>query len=185
VCGELEHQTHIITCTGCPLRTDRRSMYQREMRRFLADTHTHPDTSRIILRSIQSFLSSEEPPELEEMVPNASPGLQHAYAAQLEIGWGEWFKGRISKHWKLLYDQDLQTTNHNMYHQTSIKWAATLIGITWRFVLDSWSMRNNREHGVDTNPLEVRKKKLIRKILWQKDHIDHFPNRHLATLSEE
>jgi hypothetical protein len=99
--------------------------------------------------------------ELNDMVPDAGIMLQNAYSAQEDIGWNEWFRGRISKKWKDLYEYDLQHTNHNMQHQTPEKWAVQIILLTWKFVLESWSIRNSIEHGLDSDPLLVRKQKLI------------------------
>ena len=72
-----------------------------------------------------------------------------------------------------------------LFHQTSERWATNIILLTWRFVLDSWSIRNNTEHGMDTDPLQVKKQKLINKIMWQKKQIGYFPNNYLATMTEE
>jgi hypothetical protein len=121
------------------------------------------------MEGIHSFFAEDDPSELQLLIPDASLSLNAAYEAQEEIGWSEWFKGRMSKQWRILYAHDLRTTRHTMLHQTPEKWASRIIEITWRFVLESWTIRN----------------KLIRKILWQKDHIDHFPNHYLATIPAE
>jgi hypothetical protein len=146
--------------------------------------HTNQSTIRAIMAVILSFFAAEDPPEINDIWPDAPQLLNAAYVAQ-EIWWNKWFKGRVSKPWQNLYDYDLQTTSHSMNHQTPEKWASRIIEMTWQFVLDSWTINNNSEHGVYSNPLEVRKQKIIQKIIWQKDHIDHFPNNYLATITEE
>ena len=70
-----------------------------------------------------------------------------------------------------------------MFHQTPERWGSNIISLMWRFVLDSWSIRNNIEHGMDTDPIQVRKMKLIKKIMWQKEKIGYFPNQ--STVTEE
>jgi hypothetical protein len=110
-CGELEHQFHVLKCETCEKRIELR-------KKFLIDTHTSTTTIRVIVTCVKSFLSMEDPPEIGELDPNATILLQQAYEAQEDIGWDEWFKGRISKKWRDLYKIDLQSSQNKMFHQT-------------------------------------------------------------------
>lgn len=184
-CGELEHQFHIIKCEDCVLRSARRKKFLIDTRMYLGNTHTNSNTTRVIIEGLTAFLEARDMLDIHEIVPEASVMLQKAYSVQEDIGWEEWYKGRISIQWRNLYEHDLQTSNHNMSHQTPERWATNLILITWRFFLDSWSIRNDIEHGLDTDPLQVKKQKLIRKIMWQKEQIQYFPTSYLATMKEE
>jgi hypothetical protein len=184
-CGQLEHQMHIIKCEDCELRVNLRKKYLIDVKRYLSYTHTNTNTIIIIMECLTAYLSARDPESIEDLILEPGRLYQRVYWAQEDIGWEEWFKGRISKTWGELYAHDLETTNHNMPHQTPEKWATTLIMMTWQFVLDSWTIRNEIEHGLDTDPLMVRKQKIIRKILWQQQQILYIPNNNLSSVTED
>jgi hypothetical protein len=62
------------------------------------------------------------------------------------IGWENWFKGRITSTWGILYTHDLETTNHGLRNQTPVKWAKKVIELTWGFVLCNWTIHIDLEH---------------------------------------
>jgi hypothetical protein len=57
--------------------------------------------------------------------------------------------------------------------------------MTWEYVRTCWKFRNDEEHGNNQDPVATQKDKLIRKILWMKTKILHFPNNYLRNLTIE
>jgi hypothetical protein len=61
-----------------------------------------------------------------------------AFQEQCTIGWDQWLKGKLSKRWKNIYEQDLQqnilnTANHPRIIAADV-WATNIIHKTWEFV---------------------------------------------------
>jgi predicted RNA-binding Zn-ribbon protein involved in translation (DUF1610 family) len=140
LCGELEHQKHIYRCESCTVRANIRVKYLKDLRYYLENSRLKPTTARVIVQCVQAHLEGYDSPDIEDMAPDASSLLIQAIEEQEEIGWDQWFKGRLSKKWGEIYDIDLCTINHNLRHQTSQRWATNLIKDIFKFVLEFWSV---------------------------------------------
>jgi hypothetical protein len=184
-CGDLETQIHIYRCESCEVRSSLRKKYLQDLRFYLENSRLNYTTTRVIVMSLSANLEGYDPLDLEEMAPDASELLRLAFEEQDEIGWSQWFKGRLSSKWGEIYAQDLSNTNHSILHQTSEKWGKKLIYDAFQFVLSAWTIRNDIEHGSNDDPMATKKSKIVAKILWQKERIDYFPNRYLENLSED
>jgi hypothetical protein len=175
----------IIKCGTCPQRIDLRSKYIRNLRYYLENSRLHDTAINVITTSIGCYFDGYDVPELQEMAPEANELLIRAFEDQEAIGWDQWFKGRLAKSWGAVYEFDLAHLDHRIPLQTPQKWVKTIITDIFEFDLQSWSIRNDIEHGVNEDPLARRKEKIITKIMWQKDKIDYFPNRYLENLNME
>jgi hypothetical protein len=184
-CGELEVQAHIFRCEQCGVRQDTRNKYIQKLRSYLENSRVNEITARVIVSSVGAYLAGYDAPELEDFTTDPSPLLVRAMAEQDDIGWGQWFKGRISKTWEQLYAIDLATTDHQLRHQTPEKWGKTLIFDVFQFVLSTWTTRNEIEHGTNSDPLAVKKQKLVNKIMWMRQKVQFVPSRYLRNLKEE
>jgi hypothetical protein len=71
------------------------------------------------------------------------------------------------------------------HHNTVTKWGGRIITLTYKFVLDAWQTRNDIEHGMDRDPIQTKKDKLIRQIIWKRNKLVHVPNNYLRNLNEE
>jgi hypothetical protein len=189
VCNELETQQHILHCTGFIQRNAARRQYMVDLRNYLEQTYLSPTTIHVICSSLSAYLDGHETPT------EPSLGLQHntiiglAFRDQCIIGWDQWLKGKLSKTWKTVYEQDirqniLHTANHPRVVAAHI-WATNIIYKTWEFVRQCWQIRNDNEHGTHTEPIVTQKEKLIKKILWSKTKITYFPNNYLRNLTAE
>jgi hypothetical protein len=189
VCHELETQQHILQCTGCMLRNTARKQYLVDLRSYFEQTYVSPTTTHVILSSVSAYINGHAPPTLQFFGLENTTSLALAFVEQSNIGWDQWFKGKLSKKWKDVYEHDLhhgilQTNNHPRVIAAEV-WATNIIYRTWEYVRNSWQIRNDSEHGNNTDPIATQKEKLIVKILWCKTKITYFPNNYLRTLTAE
>jgi hypothetical protein len=133
---------------------------------------TNTTTIRVILANIRAWLGKISPPELSEIAPEASAGLLSAIEDQNNIGWDQWFRGRISIKWGELYNYDMKTPNILIQRPSSLRWGREIVTETLKFGLNAWYARNLVEHDTLGDPLKRRKEKLSEQIMWElnKEH---------------
>jgi hypothetical protein len=69
--------------------------------------------------------------------------LKHAYLAQSNIGWDNFTKGRITRHWQNYINHHLQ---NKVIKLPKDKWAAKLIIVLWEHLRRVWNFRNGIYH---------------------------------------
>jgi hypothetical protein len=105
---------------------------------------TNENTSRVITQYLGAWLSAQKYPDLKEIVPNASIYLQQAVKEQSELGWEQWFQGRITTTWSELYQHDINNTKTIIRFPSSKRWGKEIIALTYKFVLDVGMSVTNR-----------------------------------------
>jgi hypothetical protein len=153
--------------------------------KYLTDNHTNTETRIVITQHLKAWLQCQPLPDMAELIPEASRALHQAVREQNAIGWEHWFKGRLTMTWGTLYNHDLRTTNHGMRNQTAEKWSKNLISMTWDFMLESWTIRNEIEHSTEGDQTQNIKDRLIQKIMWNQEKIVHFPTSYLRNLTQD
>jgi hypothetical protein len=149
-----ETQNHILQCTKCEQRRDKRQNYINNLNRYLNDTHTSKETRIVIIEHVRAWLNQTPMPEMRSLMPEASRMLKQAVQEQNTIGWEHWFKGRLTMSWGTLYNYDLQTKNHGMRNQTADKWSKQIVNMNWDFVLEAWTIRNDSEHNTEGDQIK-------------------------------
>jgi hypothetical protein len=91
----------------------------------------------------------------------------------------------LTSSWGILYNHDLNTTNHGIRNQSAEKWSRKIIDLNWDFFLQAWNIRNEIEHSTDGDQIRNQKDKLIAKIMWTKTKILNFPTSYLHNNTEE
>ena len=81
------------------------------------------------------------------------------------IGWDQFFKGRMSKEWQTIQDEEydrLRTQDNNIpAHQTGLWWTTRMIRLTIYFALNEWQVQNDTLHEAkDKTEREVRRNQL-------------------------
>jgi ribonuclease HI len=180
-----EDQNHILQCPNCEQRQTKRSSYLSELERYFEQTHTNIETSVVIMNHLKSWLYKLPMPDLQILIPEASNALKKAVQEQSNLGWDHWFKGRLTSSWGILYNNDLNNTNHGMRNETAEKWSRQIIEKTLDFVLSSWTIRNEQEHSTEGDQVQNQKDRLIAKIMWTKTKIINFPTSYLNNITEE
>jgi hypothetical protein len=180
-----ESQNHIIQCQGCQLRIERRNLYLSELEKYLESSRTNIETRAVIINYVRSWLLQQPIPNIRIVIPEASAALKKAITEQTAIGWEHWFKGRLTSSWGILYNHDLNTTNHGIRNQSAEKWSRKIIDLNWDFFLQAWNIRNEIEHSTDGDQIRNQKDKLIAKIMWTKTKILNFPTSYLHNITED
>ena len=77
--------------------------------------------------------------------------VQYALNEQDAIGWDQFFKGRLSKEWQLIqedneYEHLRQQGEKIPSHQTGMWWTNRMIQLIIYFALNEWQVRNDTLH---------------------------------------
>jgi hypothetical protein len=80
--------------------------------------------------------------------------LKQAYRAQSNIGWDNFTKGRITRHWQNYINQHLQNKNINLPKE---ELAATLIIALWDHLQRVWNFRHGVYHSENRGRIAIYK----------------------------
>jgi hypothetical protein len=171
-----ETQEHMFQCNKCDTRNDIKTKYLKELKSLLDNLRTNETTTRVILSYLGAWLDNKQPPEIEQIAPEASVYLTQAISEQTEIGWNHFLYGRRTETWGTLYNHDIASKEHGLYHPTAEKWGTAIIEKTWNFVLEVWDCRNKKEHGENGDTIDIRREKAIQEVMWLKDKTKNIKN---------
>ena len=117
---------------------------------FCWTRNTHPNIKAILIRSIRSFLTGTNPTLNWTTTDPIQETIKRAFEDQCEIGWTNFFVGRISSQWKLAQERwytDISSNGIKLpRHQTSQTWATNLCRRVIFFALNRWQIRNETFH---------------------------------------
>jgi hypothetical protein len=171
-CGvDIEDTCHIIQCKKCPERQKLRRKFVMELRDKLTILGTNADTIQILTTHVSAWLNQTKFQNVQEMVPDASKHLICAATEQHNIGWHQWFRGRITNTWGDIYFNDILIPNNLVKFPSVQRWGKEVIKLTLKFVMDCWYVRNTKEHESIDNPIGRAKDKIVDEILWVLDLI--------------
>jgi hypothetical protein len=137
---------------------------------------TNPTTIRLIISHLRAWLDQCQMPNIEDIAPEASESLREAVRNQTNLGWDQWFRGRIMILWGELYNNDISKTNVLIERPSALQWGRTIVTQTFQYVLDSWYIRNKCEHDFLGNPIGRKKEKINEQIMWVKGEIKEEKN---------
>jgi hypothetical protein len=146
-----------------------RQTYISNLQKTMIIIGTNSTMIRIIITMINAWLHDVEPSLLSEIAPEASEYLKEAVEEQNSIGWEQWFCGRLSIKWGELYNEDIKIPNIFCTRPSSNRWGIKIIQETWKFIIDCWKIRNNKEHDIEGHPTLKRKEKICDKFLWMRN----------------
>ena len=70
-----------------------------------------------------------------------------AIYSQYAIGWDNFFRGKISQEWLLLYDESRTNRHDTQRYSAQYIWGANIVEITLRQMIKLWEIWNNQVHG--------------------------------------
>jgi ribonuclease HI len=181
----IECTDHIIQCKGCQPRVKGRQEYLKILQNKMIMMGTNSTTIRVIIAHLRAWLEQSEIPEMHEIAPEASEFLKTTVIIQGQIGWDQWMRGRIAIQWGEMYNDDMKHLPFPVYRPSASRWGKQIITETWKFVLLSWTIRNNVEHDNEGEPLKRRKEKLVEQIMWIKSHIKEDKEYPLKNIKKE
>ena len=114
----------------------------RELLDTLQKRHINTDIWDSMLASINSFCYSTDP----ALHDARHAAIGHAFKQQTEIGWGNFFKGRVSAEWGHVMIQEYQTTHKNKRYETRKKIQTTLIAGLWDIYESIWKHQSSTLH---------------------------------------
>jgi hypothetical protein len=167
----IETQEHVIQCNGIEENIILKKHYVRNLYRIMEANKTNAELARVIGVSVSAWINGEDMPGIKEMTDNPPKYLVEAYNEQKRLGWDQFLKGRLSIKWGFTYNQYRATDNTKKKFLNAEKWGKDIIVVGWKFVMDIWRNRNNVEHGDEINKVELKKKKLSKKLIGYKNKI--------------
>ena len=84
-----------------------------------------------------------------EMVIAEKFSLKYSRAiySQYAIGWDNFFRGKISQEWILLYNESITNRDDTQRYSTQYIWGANIVKITLRQMKKLWDIRNKQVNG--------------------------------------
>jgi hypothetical protein len=166
-CGvQVEDLYHVLKCETCSKRHLLRKKYITDLKDKMVYMGTNTDTIRVVTTYLQAWLCNTNYPTLMEIMPNASKHMKRAVQEQTDIGWNQWFHGRLSTTWGDMYNYDIQKPSNIVRYPSSRRWGKEIIKLSWKFMLDCWYIRNECEHDTNGDPIGRAKEKMIEEIKW-------------------
>jgi hypothetical protein len=170
LCPEKQH--HIIQCPHCTKREYLRKEHGHNINKYFVNTETNPAPSRVLKHYIMSWINDKTPELLNNLMDDASPKLSQAVTDQMEIGWENFMKGRLSSKWSEMYNHNLLHKTKENKRMTAQKWGKDLIILLWNFVYECWTARSTVEHDLEGDPIAAQKEKIISHIKWLETNSD-------------
>jgi hypothetical protein len=161
----IEDENHILKCRIKSRKTLQRQWIG-EVSSYLSGSTTPIFVQDAIVEQLTIWL---EPPLLCT-IPVYDPHnfLDNALSMQQQIGCNNFVRGRLAIEWGRLINRHYiqnSTATSDSESFSAETWASLLIAISFKYILLLWEQRNNEEHGVTANKLEIKKKeKLIEEV---------------------
>ena len=173
-CNEIETNHHISACSN-PRRTQQRNNMFQTVKKAMEKTSTHIQAQEIIMHGLKAAVTQGiEKVDNTELSFEPSGIIKLALQEQNNIGWTNFYKGRMSKKWEQVQQQHYKKTKPKK--TDTHRWATSIILAMWQGLLLIWEDRNNDQHGRDTNEkFGKEREKLLQKIdqlYTQKESID-------------
>ena len=154
ICRTMEEdQTHFLTCTDDRCRSNftlQLTLLHKSLqkKKILGAVWT-----QIKSRLLYEVGYSTQPPTFPVAAPHGkiAQSIQQAVREQCEIGWINFLRGRISRHWgkaQGVYYHEAQIASKTLSAQT---FQTTLIKSLWTFFHGIWEYRNGILHDANTN----------------------------------
>ena len=84
--------------------------------------------------------------------------FHRAIYSQYAIGWDNFFRGKFSQEWLVLFDEKNPNLNNNNRYTRQYIWGANIIENTLRHVIELWEIRNGQVHGRTSKEREQKRK---------------------------
>ena len=147
----------------------------RTLRKLMEKTETHIQVQEIILQGIKAAITEGiETVDDNQLSFQPSGIIQSALQEQNEIGWTNFYKGRLSKKWEQVQQQHYNQTKPKK--ADTHRWATSIISTMWQGLLLMWEDRNDDQHGRDTIEAAVKERDIllnkIHQLYTQKESFD-------------
>jgi hypothetical protein len=162
--GLWENTNHVLQCCS-PTRLATRTAAFTTFRAHLKTQHTPDILATLLCDNMTTWITRQRPtpPTLHNPDDPILQAITTAFHSQSNIGWDQFFRGRIATDWK--------TAISTYYHErrpgtafTPDQWMRTTIDALWTFSMTLWRQRNASLHGEDSIlTLEKRRKETATK----------------------
>ena len=148
-CGHYESPLHYLTCSKNPKGMEMASNIK-SISKWMRQQDTAPALVGIATRILYKFTQGD-PAALDtwnfDNEPNGD-ALRELVADQKDIGWDNFFRGRIALGWSKLQNDQYSTMElpEGQAYKTGTWWASNLIRQIIYFSLNSWQIRNDVLH---------------------------------------
>ena len=148
-CGRVEHNQHYLRCRRSP-KYNHKLMCLKSIKDWMVKNNTSKLMRIVIQMRMADWINGDRMPRINVREEEGGMRVQKAVDEQDEIGWDQFFKGRLSKEWQLIQDEEYQRLSNQgekvLKHQTGLWWTARLIRLIIYFALNEWQVRNDTLH---------------------------------------
>jgi hypothetical protein len=143
-----ECEAHLCQCPARRIVIE--AFLQEDLGQFLEDNHTCPALAHMLLDPLHSEVLGDTP-TFQRRHGDDDPRFRALLQAQTNVGWSQFFQGRLVAQWALLQDDFLATNNKEFKLDrrcwTGDIWAHKLISLLWLAMRAHWVLRNADGHG--------------------------------------
>ena len=152
-CGCHETAQHFLRCEKINSSAET-SRVLKSLRKWFANANTNQVLTTTLMHCIREWLQFGNEPNTNDLDISNERNYQtimQAIEAQSEIGWDQFFKGRIALQWGDIqqkhYDYERSQPSHNLkkYHDRQW-WTANIIKQIVYVALNAWQIRNDKLH---------------------------------------
>ena len=145
-CGRVEHDQHYLRCRRSP-KYNHKLMCLKSINTWMVKNNTAKLMRIVIQMRMADWINGDHMPRINVREEEGGMRVQKAVDEQDEIGWDHFFKGRLSKEWQIIQDEEYQMLSGRgekvLRHQTGMWWTARMIRLIIYFALNEWQVRND------------------------------------------
>ena len=172
-CNCIETNEHVTSCNNTR-RNKIRKTTKTNLAKMLDKLNTNGPIKECLLIGIErAFTENTEPIKDTELSFDQTPLISQALNEQQDIGWANFYRGRISKAW-LIAQGAHSSKNSNQAKQDLEQWATKIITTIWHGFLQLWEERKQDQHGRDVIQQQATTRQNLLKrtrILYSKIHL--------------
>ena len=185
-CGESEIPLHYLYCKNNP-KPDETTRCIRSIARWMKKAGTHKPLIPILIKAMTNWLANGKLTIKWKFAQDEDhEGITQALTEQQQIGWHNFFKGRISKTWTEIQQREYSRQSQHRIdtndvplpkHYSGNWWAANLIKQVVFMSLNLWQIRNDALHSDKAmNEYNTQRRSLLMQIgIWY-DRMNEFEN---------
>ena len=179
-CGRVEQNQHYLRCRRSP-KYNHKLMCLKSIKGWMLKNNTAKLMQIVIQMRMADWIKGDHMPRINVREEEGGMRVQKAVDEQDEIGWDQFFKGRMSKEWQIIQGEEYQTLSNQgekiLNHQTGLWWKTRIIRLIIYFALNEWQVRNDTLHKMkDKTAREAtrnRLKMIVTKMYHIHEQVDH------------
>jgi hypothetical protein len=133
---EIESEQHILQCKQCEVRRELRESYMRNLMILLEESGSDESVLKVLNKCLWAWLYKSNPISGKDVYQIQDMLLKKAVEEQTQIGWKQWFNGRMARSWGREIPRTY-TTRKQQNDPQNEEWGKAIVLLSWELVIDS------------------------------------------------